>query len=437
MTTDAPAAAIEPTPLTDSARWRIFAYLSVLIMMLGFGSPGGGLISIPISFFLKNKMHLKAHETAIFALIAAGPAYLSFVFGFIRDTWNPFGMRDRGYLILFGGVCAAVYLVFAFVPVTYATLLAAMLLLATAFLFVSSALGGLTAEIAQQHVMTGRMSTLSNTLGSLPAIVSLVLGGVLSDQLEGRNAAEAARILFLVGATIMAIVAIYGVWKPRVVYGNLRAEQGPVAHPWRDFKRVIRHWPAYPALLIWLLWNFAPGSQTPLQYYLQNTLHSNDADWANWNAIFAASFIPTFMLYGYLCSRFPLRPLLFWGTIVAVPQLVPLLFIHSVTGALIAAAPIGLMGGVATAAYTDLLIRSCPSGLQGTIIMMSGALYAISSRFGDVLGTNLYDRFGGFTVCVIAITIVYALILPALLLVPKRLTATADGEIPAEPFAAD
>jgi hypothetical protein len=65
--------------------------------------------------------------------------------------------------------------------------------------------------------------------------------------------------------------------------------------------------------------------------------------------------------------------------------------------------------------YLDLIIRSCPPGLQGTTLMMSGGPYFIASRFGDVLGTNLYDHFGGFTVCVIAITVVYALILhPAL-----------------------
>jgi hypothetical protein len=116
--------------------------------------------------------------------------------------------------------------------------------------------------------------------------------------------------------------------------------------------------------------------------------------------------------------------------------MVPLLFIHSVTGALIAAAPIGLMGGIATAAYLDLIIRSCPRGLQGTTLMMSGGLYFIASRFGDVLGTNLYDYYGGFSACVIAITVVYALILPTLLLVPKRLIATADGQTPDFSFAA-
>ena len=163
---------------------------------------------------------------------------------------------------------------------------------------------------------------------------------------------------------------------------------------------MVRHWPIYPALLIWLLWNFAPGSGTPLQYYLQDALHATDAQWGQWNAIFAASFIPTFLVYGVLCRKFPLKTLLFWGTVVAIPQMIPLAFIFSATGALIAAVPIGLMGGVASAAYLDLMIRSCPRGLQGTMLMMSAALYAIVQGLGNVLGTTLYDHFGSFTVCV-------------------------------------
>jgi hypothetical protein len=86
---------------------------------------------------------------------------------------------------------------------------------------------------------------------------------------------------------------------------------------------------------------------------------------------------------------------------------------------------------VATAAYLDLIIRSSPRGLEGTTLMMSVGLNWIASRFGDVLGTALYDHYGGFTACVIAITAVYTLILPTLLLVPKSLIATADGQAPA------
>ena len=42
----------------------------------------------PPSFLLKNKLHLKPHELADFRLVSAIPLYLSFVFGFIRDTWD-------------------------------------------------------------------------------------------------------------------------------------------------------------------------------------------------------------------------------------------------------------------------------------------------------------------------------------------------------------
>jgi hypothetical protein len=55
------------------------------------------------------------------------------------------------------------------------------------------------------------------------------------------------------------------------------------------------------------------------------------------------------------------------------------------------------------------------------MLIMAGGLNKIVARFGDVLGTNLYGYYGSFVVCVIAIAVVYALILPALLLVPKQL----------------
>jgi MFS family permease len=432
----ATAVAAAPADLSSSERHGIFLYLGILIILLAFGGPAGGLIDIPISFFLKNRLHLSANEVAAFRLLAAIPLYLSFVFGFMRDTWNPFGMRDRGFMLLFGGITGLLYVLFAFTPMTFATLLLAVVVLTASFLFVSSAQNGLTSVIGQQHAMTGQVSAVWNVFLSIPTVGALLIGGKLSGLLEEKDPDQALRILFLVGAAIMTVIALYALWKPAEVFDNIRVENGTGRHPIEDLKRLARHWPVYPAMLIWLLWNFAPGSTTPLQYHLQNALHATDAQWGEWNAIFAASFIPTFIVYGLLCRKFPLRTLLLWGTFLAVPQMVPLLYIDTVTQALIAAIPMGLMGGLATGAYLDLIIRSCPRGLQGTTLMMSWSLYYVVSRFGDVLGTHLYDRYGGFTVCVIAITIVYALILPVLLLVPKRLIATADGQTPDLAFGA-
>jgi len=75
-------------------------------------------------------------------------------------------------------------------------------------------------------------------------------------------------------------------------------------------------------------------------------------------------------------------------------------------------------------------MRSCPPGLQGTLMMLVDGVLALSSRGGDLLGSAIYNSSPeyGFLYCVIATTVVYALILPLILLVPKELIATADGE---------
>ena len=407
----------------------VLGYIGALVILLGFGAPFGGLIDVPVSFMLKNKMHLSASDVARFRLVAGIPLYLSFLFGFARDIWNPFGMKDRGFLVLFGTICAGIYLFYAFAPLQYFTLLAASVLLTTAFLFVSSAQVGLTATIGQKRLMWGQISVAWKMFGSIPLLAAYLMGGALSGLLELRSADEAVRILFLIGASIMFAIAVYGAWKPAGVYANGNgADDRTATDPMvTTLKRLVTHWPIYPALLIYLLWNFAPGYQTPLQFFLQNTLHASDAQWGEWNAIFTVSYFPTFITFGVLCRKYPLRRLLFWGTVIAVPQMVPLVFIHSVPGALIAAIPIGLTGGIASAAYIDLLIRSCPEGLQGTILMMAGSMLYMVSRFGDLLGTVLYERYQNFDICVVAITVVYALILPALRLVPANLTATPDG----------
>ena len=75
-------------------------------------------------------------------------------------------------------------------------------------------------------------------------------------------------------------------------------------------------------------------------------------------------------------------------------------------------------------------MRSCPPGLQGTLMMMVDGMYLLSYRGGDILGSQIYASSPqhGFLYCALATTAVYALILPMILLIPKNLIATTDGE---------
>jgi len=423
---DVPAApAAEPVDAQN--RTRILFYCGTIIVALLFISPSTGFHIIPLSYILKNKLHLSANALATFSLWAGIPAYLSFAFGLVRDYWNPFGMGDRGYFVLFGMASAAVFATFAFLPAGEPMLLASALLGTFSFLFLWSAWNGLGSTIGQQLAMSGRISSLWNFAGTVATFAAYLAGGVLSDWLEGMSAGGAIRILYLLVAAVMAAVAAFGLYKPDAVFAHLQREPGKHLNLLSDLVRLARHRPIYPVLGVWLLWNFSPASSTVLQYYMSNTLHASDAQWGAYNAISSIAVVPTFLLFGFLSPKVPLGKLLWWGTALAVPQIVPLLFVHSADAILIAAVPIGLMGGVANAAYMDLLMRACPKGLEGTLMMMSWSMYALAVNFGNLLGTELYDHHGGFVACVLLTTLVYALIVPALLFVPRSLIASPDG----------
>ena len=74
----------------------------------------------------------------------------------------------------------------------------------------------------------------------------------------------------------------------------------------------------------------------------------------------------------------------------------------------------GLFGGFATAAYIDLIMRSCPKGLEGTAMMVSQtSAFALAGNSGNLLGSWIYSK-GGFASAVIITTLATALIVPVL-----------------------
>jgi hypothetical protein len=280
------------------------------------------------------------------------------------------------------------------------------------------------ALVGQEKLMSGRLSALWLIVNSIPYIVGGFASGWIAMHLRPSET-------FILMAALSVAIAFLGLWKPRSVFSHIYDQPlAKGADLWGDIKRLLKHRPVYPAVLIMFFFQFAPGSNTALQYYLSNHLHVSDQIYGDFNGIFAAAFIPVFFLYGYICKFVSLKKLLWWGTIITVPQMIPLAFIHTGAEALILAVPIGVMGGIAAAAYYDLSMRSCPAGLQGSLMMMVDGVYLLSNRAGDVLGVGLYNLSPtyGFLYCVLATTAVYALILPLLLLIPKYLIATTDGQ---------
>ncbi len=403
---------------------QTYLYFGLLTFLMYLVAPNGYFVDFTTSYMLKNQLHLGPGAVANFRLLTAIPTYLAFLFGFTRDLWNPIGRRDRGYFLVFAPLTAAVFVWMAFSKISYAGLFWGMLAVMFAYRFLAAAYQGLMALIGQEKLMSGRLSVLWNVFLSLPVLIGAGASGFFTEYLRPTQT-----FLFLAALTLG--IFLVGLWKPGPVFGGAYdAPQAKGSTIRGDLKRLFQHRAIYPAVLLILLFQFAPGANTPLQYYLSDKLHAPDTVYGGFYAIFAASFIPPFLLYGWLCKRVTLGRLLFWGIIITIPQMVPLAFIHSASEALWLAAPIGAMGGIVTAAIFDLAMRSCPPGMQGTLMMLVEAGNLISTRGGDVVGVWLYklSPINGFNYCVIAITVVYALMLPVMLLIPRHLLSTMDGQ---------
>jgi MFS transporter len=408
----------------DSPQTRqLLLYFGLMSLLVNVVNPGF-LLDIPTSYMLKNTLHASASQISGFRLLTGIPFYLGFIFGMARDLWSPFGRRDPGYFLLFVPVMALVLGWMGLSRTTYTGLLIGMLAAMISYSFLFAAFQGLMALIGQEALMSGRMSALSNIFLFLPIGAAYFASGFMTEYLRPRQ-------IFLMVLVLTTTLSVFGFWKPRSVFSH--TYDNPHAkgtHFLGDLKRLLKHRAIYPVVLINLLWNFTPGSYTPMQFFVTNQLHAPDAIYADFAGLYNLFYLPPVLLYGFLCTRFPPRKLLWWSVMVGVPQFIPMAFVHSGRQVLLTAVLIGLLGGLANAACIDIAIRACPPGLQGTLMMMIAACFALSSRGGDVLGSWIYglNPEYGFQFCVIAITVTYALILAAIPFVPKYITATADGE---------
>jgi len=222
--------------------------------------------------------------------------------------------------------------------------------------------------------------------------------------------------------------ALFGLWRPAQVFDGLPPSgEASFAKLRADLKSLFRHRPVWIASAIWGVWAFSPGANTPLLYYWTDTLKLSKTQWGIYGALFSGLSVPTILLFGVLCKRFSLWPLLLVATFVAIPQMLPLMFIHTATQAYIAGSVMALSGGLANAAFWGIVLRACPKELAGTGMLLAISFGYTGFQGSDVLGGWMFQRWG-FAGCAWVTTAVYLLLIPLVFALPRALVRPADDE---------
>jgi hypothetical protein len=137
----------------------------------------------------------------------------------------------------------------------------------------------------------------------------------------------------------------------------------------------------------------APGFQTPLLFYQNNTLHFTKLFIGMLGTVTAASGIGATIFYFVACRRQRLSSLLIGSIIVHALGVLCYLRYTNMTSAVVIAAIVGVTGTLATLPVYDLACRATPKGTEaiGYAIMMS--VWNFTNRMSDVTGSWLYARF--------------------------------------------
>src|ERR1700691_5618602 len=139
----------------------ILLYFGSLPLLVYLAAPEY-LLDIPTSYMLKNHLHATAPQVSMFRLLTGIPMYVAFLFGLTRDLWSPFGLRDRGFFLLFAPLTAGIFIWMGRARLSYLVLLVGMMLAMSSFRFILAAYQGLIALVGQETLMSGRLSTLSS-----------------------------------------------------------------------------------------------------------------------------------------------------------------------------------------------------------------------------------------------------------------------------------
>ena len=414
MTTEEPQAPkqLHATPI-------VYGYF-VLLMTLELAPVS--LSATPLKYISKEQLHLDAQAAATLAAFVAIPGYFAFALGLIRDRFNPLKMGDRGYLLIFGCVIGLIFLVISQVPLTLRSLGFCLFLVAASHMLVRAAYQALMRNISEARLMSGRMSTTYQFMTTAIPMLGTLAGGWLTDhEISWRT------ILIGVGLGFLCL-GLFGTWKPAAVFEGLAPTPATSsAEFWREVKALAKRKAFWIAAVIWGLWAFSPGANTPIYYYMTTTLKMSQFQYSVYDGLTTITLVPTVLLFGLLIKRYSLWSLVLTATFVAIPQMIPLMLIHNAGQAYAAATFMGLTGGLATAAFWSLVIRASPQGLAGTGMLMAISFGSLSVRGSDILGGWIFKHWG-FSGCAIVTTIAYLFLIPLMFMLPRALVRPHDDE---------
>ncbi len=377
-------------PDARASHRRLIFLFGLAYFAQGMGQ-AGGLISQPLSYYLKQGLGYNAAEVADYLAILTLPWIIKPVYGLVSDFIPLLGYRRKTWLMLVNFAAAAGFLWLS--DLTDAgTIIVALTLTAFGTAASDVIVDALMVENGERTGQTARFQGVQWMWFKLAAIITALTGGAIAAMFPPATALHVAAT-FTMLAPIAVLTASYLLVREDRAVINL--EQ------FRETSRRLVEAFRSPTLRIaaafLALWCFSPGFGTPMYYHMVDTLGFDQKFIGQLAALTAAGAVVGAWMFARVFSRHTVTWRAVFSIVAAFFGILIYLGIaqpHAHTAAI--AVPLsvvfGLTAQIGTLTILTLAASACPPRAEGFVFAALMSLYNGVEQLSAIAGARLYQH---------------------------------------------
>lgn len=377
------------------------SYVKKLVFMFGLVyfaqglAQASGLISQPLSFYMKEVLHFDEAQSTSYLAVLTLPWIIKPLYGLVSDFIPLFGYRRKSWLLLLNVISAGAFFWLTGLDEPSKIVFA---LLLTAFGTAASdvIVDALMVENGQKFNMVGKFQSVQWFWFYAAQIATSLAGGWLASMSDpGTGLHIAAMITMFAPATVA--VASWLIVKEDKAKMNLEQLKATT----NGLKQAFTSKTLWAAVLFLAFWNFSPSFGTPMYYHMTDTLKFSQTFIGQLGALGSIGSLIGAWMYGKWFTKRTLNYQLIFaissgaiGTFayLSVVTLTP--YSAFLMGTL--SFVFGIAGAIASLTTLSLAGRSCPPNAEGftfaALMSVNNGFAQLSAIAGAWMFVHWFDR---------------------------------------------
>lgn len=388
--TDAPGESASE-PATDGAETKrlishLLWFFALVYIVEGLGQVAGGLISQPLTYYLKQVHGWTPVQVTAFVTLFNLPWIIKPVYGLISDFVPLFGYRRKSYLII-ANVAAIAGFFWATQIDAPSVLVFALMMTAYAMAISSTLCGAVLVQNGQKLHESGRFVNQQWLWSNIAAMAAAIIGGQLVQHLPARSALHAGAAIVGVTPFLVIIGTLFLIPEQKVTI-NLQG----MKDTFDGLLGAFRRRELWIIAVFMFLYYFSPGFATPLYYHMTDNMKFSQGYIGILGSIASAGWVVGALLYKPLFGDLSLKSLLNVSIAFGTISTAAFLLLSSETSAAILNFCSGFSAMLATVATLTLAADYCPQRAEGFAFAALMSIINLATTLADNVGSFLYTH---------------------------------------------